>query len=64
MLSDLQIVKEAMIAEQNFVETRGPNWVPNFRRVVERIKRLERRRDRADEAPQHDLAEILNPHTN
>ncbi len=64
MSSDLQIIKEAMLAEQRYIETRGPNWTPSLRRIVERIKRLERRRDIIDEELRHDLVEILNPHTN
>ncbi len=62
-ISDLQIVKEAFLDEHRFLEARGPDWVPNLCRIVERIKRLEKRRDAAHKAAQRDMAEILYPHT-
>ncbi len=60
-ISDLLIVKEAFLEEQGFLDRSGPDHIPNLRRIVERIKRLERRRDAAHRAAQRDMADILNP---
>lgn len=60
-VSDLQIVKEALLDEQHFVDLHRQEWVPSLRRVVKRIERLERQRDTAVEAARLDLATALDP---
>ena len=60
-ISDLMIVKKAFIEEQQFLDKRGPDYIPNLSRVAKRIERLEKRRDAIHEAEMTDLAEVLNP---
>ncbi len=60
-VSDLQIISQAFIEEHRYLETRGPDYIPDLHRIAGRIKRLGRLRDAAFEAEQLDLDEIHNP---
>ncbi len=60
MQTDLEIIRQVLIREQQRIEARGPEYIPNLRIIAHNITKLEQKRSRMQDHLDKELGNLAN----
>lgn len=58
-MSDLEIIIEALLREHRTINARGPEYIPDMKRVAQRIEFLMKKRDKEEQEAHEDALDTV-----